>query len=213
MMVAMVASTTLWIGGATSAHAAEWGDFTGVFKFEGKAPARAKLNVNKDLECCGKYLDEIVDESITVDANGGLANVFIYLRTPTGKKMDVHPDLIAAAAKPVVLDNVHCLFKPHALSVWGGRQSLLVTNSDPIGHAAKMDFLKNAPVNAILPATGKIELKLPNVETLPTPVSCGVHPWEIAYLKVHDSPYVAVTAADGKFKIEKIPAGEWEFQA
>ena len=209
----LAAVLSCWLCGASLAGAAEWGDLTGTFKYDGKAPTRAKLTVNKDLECCGKFLDEIVDESITVDGSGGLANVFIYLRTPTGKKIDIHPDLIAAASKPVLLDNVHCIFKPHALSVWAGRQSLLVTNSDPIGHAAKMDFLKNAPVNAILPAGGKIEQKLQNVETLPTPVSCGVHPWEIAYLKVHDSPYVTLTAADGKFKIEKLPVGEWEFQA
>lgn len=193
-------------------NAAEWGDFSGTFLYDGPAPKPAKLNVNKDLECCGKYLDEIVDESITVGAGGGLANVFVYVRTPQGKKIDVHPDLIKAAAEPVVLDNVHCLFKPHALAVWGGKQTLLLKNSDPIGHAAKMDFLKNAPVNALLPAGGKLEQKLQNSESLPTAVSCGVHPWEMAYLKVHDSPYVAVSDEQGRFKIEKLPVGEWEFQ-
>ncbi|MFO0869232.1 MAG: hypothetical protein U0935_09880 [Pirellulales bacterium] len=199
--------------GLSPAMGADWGDLSGQFLLEGAAPKPARLNVNKDLECCGKYLDEIVDETITAGPNGGLANVFVYLRLPPGKKkIDVHPDLLKTASQPVVLDNIHCLFRPHALAVWSGRQTLLVTNSDPIGHAAKMDFLSNAPINVVLPAGGKIEQKLQNPESLPLPVSCGVHPWEIAYIKVHDSPYVTVSALDGKFVIPKLPTGEWEFQ-
>ncbi|MFO0818135.1 MAG: hypothetical protein U1A77_09360 [Pirellulales bacterium] len=208
MAACLAAASSGWV------EAADWGDLRGQFILEGKAPTPAKLMVNKDLECCGKYLDEIVDESITTGPGGGLANVFVYLRLPPGKKkIDIHPDLLSAASQPVVLDNVHCLFKPHALAIWAGKQTLLVKNSDPIGHAAKMDFLNNAPINVILPAGGKVEQKLQNAETLPTTVSCGVHPWEIAYLKVHDSPYFALTGPDGKFTIPKLPAGEWEFQA
>lgn len=200
-------------GGAKGlVQAADWGDLSGTFVYDGQPSKPAKLMVNKDLECCGKYLDEIVDESVTVGPGNGLANVFVYLRTPMGKKIDIHPDLIKQASEPVVLDNIHCLFKPHAMTVWAGRQTLVITNSDPIGHAAKMDFLRNSPVNALLPAGGRMEQKFQNFETLPTMVSCGVHPWETAYLKVHDSPYAAVTDAQGRFKIEKIPAGECEFQ-
>ena len=191
---------------------AEWGDLSGTFLFDGKAPKPARLSVNKDLECCGKYLDEIVDESITVGPKGGLANVFVWLRLARNQKIDVHPDLIKAASKPVILDNIHCMFKPHALAFWVGKQPLVTTNSDPIGHAVKMDFLNNPGVNSLVPSGAKVDIKLQNPESVPMPVSCGVHPWEIAYLKVHDSPYVAVTGADGKFTIEKLPVGEWEFQ-
>ena len=197
---------------AAPLSAADWGDFTGTLTYDGAAPVRPKLVVDKDLECCGKYLDEIVDETVTVGPKGGLVNVFVYVRLERGKKITWHPDLEKAAAKPVVLDNFHCRFQPHAVAVWGGKQTLLSTNSDPIGHAVKMDFLKNAPVNNLLPPGAKLEMKFQQAESLPTQVSCGPHPWERAYVKVHDSPYFAVTDAEGKFSIPKLPAGEWEFQ-
>ncbi|MFO0912330.1 MAG: hypothetical protein U0795_05210 [Pirellulales bacterium] len=193
------------------ASSAEWGDLVGTFVFDGEPPKPAKLDVNKDLECCGKFLDILVDESVSVGPTGGLKNVFVYLKSSPGKKVTIHPDL-AQAAQPVVLDNVKCRFEPHALALWAGNQTLLVTNSDPIGHAAKMDFLKNAPVNSLLPAGAKQEFKLQNGEALPTRVACGVHPWESAFLKVHDSPYFAVSDENGRFTIPKLPVGEWEFQ-
>jgi plastocyanin len=191
--------------------AAEWGDLSGTFTYSAPAPKRDRLKVEKDLECCGKYLDEIVDESVTVGEKGGLANVFIYLKPGMGKKIDVHPDLLKAAETPVVLDNIHCVFKPHAVAVWAGKQSLRFTNSDPIGHAAKIDFFKNPSVNALVPVGSKMDMKFQFAESVPAPVSCGVHPWEVAYLFPHDNPYVAISNIEGKFKISKIPVGEWEF--
>lgn len=201
------------LGGWTAVvRAADWGDLTGTLLYDGAAPARQRLVVDKDLECCGKYLDEIVDEAVTVGPTGGLANVFVYVRLERGKKITVHPDLEKAASKPAVLDNLHCRFQPHALAVWGGKQTLLATNSDPIGHAVKVDFLKNSPVNNLLPPAAKLEMKFQQAESLPAQVSCGPHPWERAYVKVHDSPSIAVTDMNGQFTIPKLPAGEWEFQ-
>jgi len=40
-------------------------------------------------------------------------------------------------------------------------------------------------------------------------ITCKKHPWHRAYLFVVDNPYVAVSAADGSFGIEGIPAGEY----
>ena len=195
------------------ASAAEWGTLSGQFVYDGKAAAPARLVVDKDLECCGKYLDEIVDETITVGPEGGLANVYVYLRSPKGKKIEVYPDLEAAATStPVVLDNMHCRFQQHAIAVWGGKQTLVAKNGDPIGHAVAVALTKNAPVNSLLPAGQSLELKFQEGETLPAQITCGPHPWEKAWVKVHDSPYIAVTDRSGKFTIPNLPVGDWEFQ-
>lgn len=195
------------------AVAADYGNLKGKFVFDGTPPKPKKLDVNKDLECCGKYLDEIVDETVTVGSENGLANVFVYLRLAPGAKVTPHPDLEKkAAAETVVLDNIHCMFKPHAATLWVGKQKLIFKNSDPIGHAAKADYLKNSPVNVLIPAGAEIEQKLQMGESLPTIVTCGVHPWETAFIKVHDNPYITLTKTDGTFQIEKIPVGDWEFQ-
>jgi hypothetical protein len=198
---------------AAQAAAAEWGTLSGQFIYDGQAAAPAKLVVDKDLECCGKYLDEIVDETITVGPEGGLANVYVYLRSPKGKKVASHPDLEAAAAStPVVLDNMHCRFQQHAIAVWGGKQTLVAKNGDPIGHAVAVALTKNAPVNSLLPAGQSLELKFQEGEPLPAQITCGPHPWEKAWVKVHDSPYIAVTDRSGKFTIPNLPVGDWEFQ-
>ena len=52
-------------------------------------------------------------------------------------------------------------------------------------------------------------MKLP--EGLPTQVECSIHPWMEAYWLVLDHPYAAITTPDGKFRIEKLPAGEHDF--
>ena len=62
-----------------AAESDKWGDLTGRLIYDGKAPERKKLKVDKDLDCCGKF--DIRDESLMVGPDGGLANVFIYVRS------------------------------------------------------------------------------------------------------------------------------------
>lgn len=42
-------------------------------------------------------------------------------------------------------------------------------------------------------------------------VECNIHPWMKAVWLVIDHPYGATTNANGEFKIEKLPAGDYEF--
>ncbi len=42
---------------------------------------------------------------------------------------------------------------------------------------------------------------------------CDVHPWMFAYVTVADSPYFAVSAKDGTFKIANVPAGKYTVEA
>ena len=64
---------------SVAGEAALWGDLKGRFVYDGKPPERKRLKVDKDVTCCGKF--DIRDESLMVGRDGGLANVFVYLRT------------------------------------------------------------------------------------------------------------------------------------
>src|SRR5207247_2335623 len=44
---------------------------------------------------------------------------------------------------------------------------------------------------------------------LPNPVSCDIHKWMSGYLFVFAHPYFAVSDENGKFTIEKVPAGKY----
>ena len=193
-------------------NAADWGHLTGTFKYEGTAPKPAEMQITKDQPVCGKYQSEIVEQGLLVGEAGGVENVMIWLKPAMGKTVPVHPEVEKAASSPVVLDNLHCMFKPHALGLWAKHQTLVVKNSDPIAQALKIDPVRNPPINVALAIDGTVEQKFQLGERLPAAVTCGIHPWESAYLLISETPYFAITDSSGKFAIRNIPAGDWEFQ-
>ena len=189
-------------------RADDWGTLSGRFVYDGKAPAPEKIDTGgKDPEVCGKH--PLVDESLIVDPDGGLANVYIYVRT---KDVKVAPEYEKTASDKVVLDNKNCRFEPHALAM-RTTQTLDVKNSDPVGHNTNASLEANAPFNGIISVGTDSEQKLTSAETYPKPVKCNIHPWMSAWLLVRPNPYFAVSDKNGKFEIKDLPAGtELEFQ-
>jgi len=204
----------LMAGFATSGQAVEWGNLSGTFIYDGVAPKPEALVITKDMEVCGKYQDEIVDQSLLVGEKGGISGVFVWLKVASGKKVEIHPDFEKDIEKnPAVVDNIHCMFQPHTIGVWAKKQTFLCKNSDPIAQVVKIDMLKNTAVNATMGVNGQFETKFQLAERLPSSVTCGIHPWESGYLLVNDTPYFATTDLNGKFTIKNLPVGDWEFVA
>jgi hypothetical protein len=194
--------------GATTAVAAEWGNVKGKFVLKGDAKAE-KIVPNKDTEYCSKH--ELVDESVVVGDGGELANVFVYLNAGRGKKVEVHPD-IKPAAEPKVLDNKHCRFEPHAMTLWT-EEKLEIRNSDEgIGHNTNASMLfANPKFNEQVTGGAPIVKEFSKSESYPSKVACNVHPWMNAYVLIRDNPYMAVSAEDGTFEIKNVPAGKHDF--
>jgi len=203
---AVLASLVL-AAGAGSAAAKGWGSIRGKLVYKGSPPVQEKLKVNKDIAVCTKH--HPVDESLVVSEEGGLANVIVFIRNKS--PLDVHASYEDSADDEVVLDNNHCRFAPH-VAVLRTSQTLVLKNSDAVAHNVKADLFRNGSFNVLIPPGQSIEKNLPNPERLPSPVGCNIHPWMASYLLVRDDPYMVVSAKDGTFKIENIPAGEHEFQ-
>ena len=190
----------------------KWGDLVGRFVYDGNPPARKKLTVDKDVECCGKF--DIRDESLMVGEDGGLGNVFVYVRS---RGVDVCPELEESVEKRVLLDNLDCIFIPHCMTIWYEKQEFHIVNSDPVAQNVAYSPLGDVPANIVLPpppnpaaeATWKFRRK----QNIPVPIACNYHPWESAYILPRDHPYVAISKPDGTFRIPKLPVGELEFQA
>jgi hypothetical protein len=191
-----------------AAPVAGWGSLTGRFVYDGTAPTPTALNITKDEDFCGQH--NLVDESLVVGEDGGVANVVVYVRT---KDVAIHPDLEAAVEEKVVFDNKNCRFEPHVLPIWFDRQALVIHNSDPVGHNTNLQPTADVGTNKLLPADGEAEYTFSRSQNLPVPVSCNIHPWMFGYIIPRENPYVAVSAADGTFTLEKLPAGELEFVA
>jgi len=193
------------------ACAQPWGDLSATFVYDGEIPKEAPLQITKDVEFCGKF--RVIDESLTVNAeNKGIPNVFAYLylgRTDEPPKS--HPSYGQTATASVKLDNNCCRFDPH-VALLRTSQTLLMSNSDDIGHNCKIDTLTNPPINYTIPAKGKLEHKFLLAERLPARVSCSIHPWMSAWLLIRDNPYMAVSDGNGKLVIKSLPVGKWTIQ-
>jgi hypothetical protein len=198
----------------TIARAADrqWGNLTGRLVYDGTPPERAKLKVDKDVEFCGKF--DIRDESLMVGPDGGLANVYFYVRT---RDAAVCPELEATVEKQVVLDNRNAIFIPHCMKIWCAKQELRIVNSDPIAQNVAFQPLGDVPANIVMAAIegGKpteATHRFARKQNVPVPIACNYHPWESAYILPREDPYVGITAPDGTFTIPKLPVGELEFQ-
>ena len=184
-----------------------WGDLTGKLVYDGSAPERKKLVVDKDVDCCGKF--DIRDESLIVGKDGGLQNVYIYVRS---KRIAVCPDLEKGAKEQVLLDNRDCIFVPHCMAIWSSQQEFHIVNSDPVAQNVAFNPLLDKPANIVIPVDGDATWNFKRSQRVPVPIACNYHPWESAYILPLDHPYVAITGEDGSFTIPKLPAGELEFQ-
>ena len=184
-----------------------WGDLVGRFVYDGSPPERKRLEVEKDVECCGKF--DIRDETLLVAPDGGLANVFVYVRS---RRVDICPELEQSVDEKVVLDNRDCIFQPHCMTIWYPEQDFEIINSDPVGQNVAFTPVFDTPVNVVLPVGGKTIHHFSRTQTVPVKIVCNYHPWESGYVLPRDNPYAAVSAADGSFRIPKLPIGELEFQ-
>lgn len=199
-LVNLAATVAVAFGG--TGLAAETGTLKAKFVYGGPPPVAAKVNVNKDVEFCGK--DSLVDEKLLVNAkSSGIQNVVLYVFTGRGgTKLPEMPK----GNKTHTLANDKCRFEPHIVVMQTG-DSLNVTNPDEVGHNANMNFINNTAVNFQIPPKGEKVVKLDSAEPAPIPVECNIHPWMRAYVVVQDHPFVGVSNDNGEVEIAGLPVG------
>lgn len=199
-------------GLTTPAAAADYGDLTGTFVYDGTPPVPPKIVPTKDLDVCGKH--PLVDENVIVGKDGGIRDVVVRLFLPLGAKAPTpHPDYEKTAKDAVRIDNLNCRFEPHVVLL-RTTQKLIVGNKDPIAHNSAINSIVNPAQNPLLPANSDLTINsFVKAERMPVKVACSIHPWMGGTIVVSDHPYMAVTDETGKFTIKNIPVGKHTFQA
>jgi plastocyanin len=197
---------TLFFAAAGASQLLAQGAVAGTIKFTGTPPANPKIDMAEEPSCKSKYTTPPV-EPITVVNKGGLANVFVYVKSglPTGAKH-------AAPTTPAVIDQSGCLYSPRVFGVMAGQQ-IEIRNSDAVLHNIKAVPKKNRGFNISQPTKDmKTTRSFPTPE-LAIPFECNVHGWMHAKVFVMDNPYFAVSDANGAFSIKGLPAGTYTLEA
>jgi plastocyanin len=178
----------------------------GTIRFTGKKPGRKAIDMSGDPACVEAHHGKPFDESVMVNSNGTLANVFVYIKSGLEGKT------FATPSAPVKMDQQGCWFQPRVIGIQTG-QVLQVANDDPVTHnihpIAQINREWNHSQGAGEPP---IERKFSRPEIM-IPVKCNIHSWMRAYIGVVDHPYFAVTGADGSFELSNVPPGDYVLEA
>lgn len=182
------------------------GSIEGTVKFAGTAPANPSIDMSEEPTCKSNYTSQPKDPIVVVN-DGGLENVFVYVKTglPAGQKYE-------PPKEPAVLDQQGCLYKPRALGVMVN-QPVEIKNDDAVLHNIKAVPKKNRGFNISQPQKGMETTRTFTMEELPVPIQCNVHGWMHGDIYVLSHPFFAVSDSKGSFTIKGLPAGTYTLEA
>ena len=179
------------------------GVIAGAITLDGTPPAAQRINMSSDPYCMKK--GSAVTPTFVV-SNGGLQNVFVYVKDGLGNLKFPVP------TKAVVLDQKGCSYSPRVFGIQVG-QSLDIVNSDETLHNIHALPMANREFNRGQALQG---MKYTTVFTTPEvmlPFKCDVHKWMNAWVGVVGHPFYAVSSAGGAFEIKGLPPGTYAIEA
>jgi hypothetical protein len=208
---AVVLSAVLLVGvGALilgqKVNAAGEGKITGTVKLDGTAPHMKGIDMGKDPFCSKAHAtDPGKMETYVVGADGGLANVVLYISEGLSNP--------ATATTEPVFDQKNCMYTPHVLAL-DTDQKFKVTTSDQTTHnihPLPNPMTGNIPWNQSQPpGAAPVEKSWKAAEVIP--VQCNIHPWMHGWFVVVKGPY-ATSDEKGNYTINSVPPGNYTVTA
>ena len=158
-------------------------------------PVPSTVAVTADQAVCG---DTVANEAILADTDGYVGNAVVRV---TGLPWPDDPPT-------PVIDNVGCQFVPR-VQIARTRSQLLVTSQDDTLHSThSYDDRNRTGFNIAMPFAG-MEVSRPLRRPGVVRIECDSHAWMRGWIVVSND-VGAVSALDGSFSIEGVPAGTHE---
>ena len=172
----------------------------------GAAKLHKIVDVGGNPFCTGH--GDIIDSTWRVAADGALADAVITVR---GSQRASN----LSATSPLI-DQTHCEFVPHTIAIQPG-QNVRFHNSDLTFHniriARQAAGTRDNIDNIGQPSHGDENMKAFNAPGIYR-LECDVHRWMNAWVFVHEGIHTAVSAADGRFTINRALAdGDYVVEA
>jgi hypothetical protein len=178
------------------------GRIAGTVKFDGAPPARAPIEISKDREVCGAVAH--FDESLIVDADGGIANAVVSIPA-------IDKGAALVPLKDVKFDQKNCSYTPHVLAFPIG-STVDIINSDGILHSVRTESKRNPALDMAQPPFKRVIVVAPLKYPELIDVSCDAHNWMHGWWFVAGNPYYAVTDDKGNFTIKDVPPGTYTLE-
>ena len=177
------------------------GSNSGDVRFEGTPPAGTTVQLASAKDCAAQHSGPIVADDVLV-RDGKVQNALVYVKEGLGDRV------FAVPTEPVVVDQKGCMFAPRISAVQVG-QPLKFLNNDPLAHNVRGVSARTSGWNFNLGVQGasrtvEVDQSDPTIE-----LKCDIHPWMKAYVGVFDHPYAVLSGADGSFKLDKLPPGDY----
>jgi plastocyanin len=191
-----------------AAPAMPGGTLKGTITFEGEEiPMQNSSPIVTDPQICEKHGKDgryPLEDYVIDPETRGIRYVMVFLKGDAVRKWAGTP------RQDLVLDNRDCRFEPHVGLLTVG-STIEVKNSDEVYHTTHLYGPGGFQFNPGLTTRGaseKTELTRPGLYQ----VKCDRHGWMIAWLRVDDHPFHAVTDAKGQYEITGIPPGKHQVE-
>lgn len=205
-MKSQILSALTAITFAAFISAAQAASLTGMVKYDGEAPKFKEIKMDADPVCVTHHTEAVYPQTLQLGAANEMANVFIRIVSGLAKKD--YP----APTTEVVVDQKGCMYDPHVLGVMVG-QTVKILNPDGTLHNVHAMSKVNPEFNLAMPKFRTETTKVFDKPEFMFAMKCDVHPWMSSWIAVMDNPYFSVTKTDGKFSINDLTAGTYEFEA
>ena len=201
-----------------------FGTITGTVTFDGDPPVMAEMpgmRQHADAKECLKGTQSERDEQTWMVDSGTKAvrNVVVWVTPPKGQYFKKPADDKKTWKDEVTVDQPHCAFIPHVVVLFpqyfdgekraATGQKMTVLNSAKVAHNIRVGGSSqfNPSSGGTVSPGLRYEFTRIRVDKQEVSMNCDIHKWMNGFAMTFDHPYAAVTDAEGKFKIENVPAG------